>query len=77
MREEQKKVIEQEIINISLQYTCSALPPVGMSMDNNFTFGKDTKGYHISYLDNKIYASLEYIQMLFTPKDKTWHEIIK
>jgi len=77
MKEEQKRVIVHEIKNVPLQYSCAALPPVGMSMDDNYTFGKDVEGYYFSYSDIKTYETIEYIQMLFTPKDKTWNEIIK
>jgi hypothetical protein len=77
MREELTKVVEQEIKDVLLQYTCSAYPPVGMSMDRNYTFGKDAKGFYFKYIDEKTHADLEYIQMLFTPKGKTWNEIIK
>jgi hypothetical protein len=77
MREEQNKVVEQDIKDVPLQYTCPAYPPIGMSMDRNYTFGKDAKGFYFKYLDEKTYSDVEYIQMLFTPKGKIWNEIIK
>jgi hypothetical protein len=77
MREEQTKVVEQEIKEVLLQYTCAAYPPTGMSMERNYTFGKDTKGYYFKYMDEKTYAALEYIQMLFTPRGKQWKDVIK
>lgn len=77
MKEEQGKVVGHEIKEVLLQYTCPALPPVGISMDKLYKFGKDEKGYFFSFLDEKIYNELEYIQMLFTPRNKTWKDIIK
>jgi len=77
MREEQQKVVEQVIKDVLLQYTCPAYPPIGISIDRNYTFGKDEKGFYFKYLEDKTYADLSYIQMLFTPKEKAWNEIIK
>jgi hypothetical protein len=48
-----------------------------MSMDKNYTFGKDAKGFYFKYLDEKTYSDLWFIQMLFTPKGQTWDEVIK
>lgn len=77
MREEQIRVVEQEIKDVLLQYTCPAYPPVGMSMDKNYTFGKDVKGFYFKHLEEKTYADLWFIQMLFTPKGKAWNDVIK
>lgn len=68
---------ETTIKNVLIKYTCAAYPPFDIDMNNIYTFGKDENGFYYSFLDVKEYADIELIKMLFTPKDKTWEEIIK
>lgn len=63
--------------DVLVKYTCAAYPPEGITMDKCYTVGKDDKGYYYAFLDNKTYADIEFIKMLFTPNGKTWAEVVK
>ena len=64
-------------LEIKLRYTCAAYPPIGVSIDVQYLFGKDAKGFYYKTSEEKFYADLWFIKMLFTPVGKTWNDVEK
>ena len=62
---------------VKLQYTCPALPPHFVNANLVYEYGKDEKGYYFANGDNKTYAELWFIKMLFSPVNNSWDKEIK
>ena len=48
-------------------YTCFAVPPEGILIGKTYETGKDEKGNFYMDGKEKFYASIDYINMLFSP----------
>lgn len=62
---------------VEVRYSSPAFPPYGIKVNKVYLFDKDSKGYFLCSVKNKIYMELDEIKMLFSPVDKTWDEVLK
>jgi hypothetical protein len=64
-----------KINDVKLKYSCPAVCPTGIYLDRVYSIGKDKQGYYFTDGNYTQYSELDFIKMLFTPKDCTWDEV--
>lgn len=62
---------------VEVKYSSPAFPPYDIKVNKVYLFDKDSKGYFLCSVKNKIYMELDEIKMLFSPVDGVWDEILK
>lgn len=62
---------------VEVKYSSPAYPPYCIKVNKVYSFDKDSKGYFLFDVKNKIYMKLDEIKMLFSPVNKTWDEVLK
>ena len=62
---------------VEVRYSSPAYPPYNIKVNKVYSFDKDSKGYFLLDVKNKIYMELDEIKMLLSPIDGTWDEILK
>ena len=63
---------------VKLLYTCPSFPPEWVHMDRVYSIDKNDKGFFLTdgvSIEVIEEDQLEFIKMLFTPKDVDWSEV--
>lgn len=62
---------------VEVRYSSPAYPPYNIKVNKVYSFDKDSKGYFLLDVKNKIYMELDEIKMLLSPVNGTWDEVLK
>lgn len=62
---------------IEMKYTSWAYPPHNIKLNKTYTLEKNSKGYVVCDVTEKIPMELNDIKSLFTPINGAWEEVLK